>query len=206
MTQTILLIGEDATERAMLGAVIKDKLSYNVLECANEAEAIDFLVSPQKERPDLILFDISSITHFSQKIAEVKMASHHIPLIAMTKYADYESAMIAVNSGAQDFLTKPVALERMYITFRNVLILSRIYSAKNGKPTPSLYNNADDVMSFSLLNDDGNVRQIQELEQEAINRAIKHYDGRMTEVARRLGIGRSTLYRKLNHTRLAESA
>ncbi len=30
-----------------------------------------------------------------------------------------------------------------------------------------------------------------------IRTAISHYGGRMTEVAKRLGIGRSTLYRKL---------
>jgi transcriptional regulator of acetoin/glycerol metabolism len=28
--------------------------------------------------------------------------------------------------------------------------------------------------------------------------AIGHYNGRITEVARRLGVGRSTLYRRLN--------
>ena len=36
-----------------------------------------------------------------------------------------------------------------------------------------------------------------ELEADVIRLAIGHYRGRMTEVARRLGIGRSTLYRKL---------
>ncbi len=35
------------------------------------------------------------------------------------------------------------------------------------------------------------------LEAEIIRFTIDHYRGRMTEVARRLGIGRSTLYRKL---------
>ena len=34
--------------------------------------------------------------------------------------------------------------------------------------------------------------------QHSIRLAIGHYRGRMTEVARRLGIGRSTLYRKLS--------
>ena len=36
-----------------------------------------------------------------------------------------------------------------------------------------------------------------EIEADVIRLAIGHYRGRMTEVARRLGIGRSTLYRKL---------
>jgi DNA-binding NtrC family response regulator len=36
-----------------------------------------------------------------------------------------------------------------------------------------------------------------EIEAEAIRFAITHYRGQMSEVARRLRIGRSTLYRKL---------
>ncbi len=49
-----------------------------------------------------------------------------------------------------------------------------------------------------LLGPDGHVRPMETLESEAIRFAIDHYRGRMTEVARRLQIGRSTLYRKLN--------
>ena len=39
---------------------------------------------------------------------------------------------------------------------------------------------------------------IEELEAEVIRFAIAHYRGQMSEVARRLQIGRSTLYRKLD--------
>jgi DNA-binding NtrC family response regulator len=43
----------------------------------------------------------------------------------------------------------------------------------------------------------GEVRTLEELENEVIRFAIAHYRGQMSEVARRLRIGRSTLYRKL---------
>ena len=43
----------------------------------------------------------------------------------------------------------------------------------------------------------GHLRKLEELEGEIIRMAIERYHGRMSEVARRLGIGRSTLYRKL---------
>jgi DNA-binding NtrC family response regulator len=49
-----------------------------------------------------------------------------------------------------------------------------------------------------LYTDDGNLRPLEEIEADVIRLAIGHYRGRMTEVARRLGIGRSTLYRKLS--------
>jgi DNA-binding NtrC family response regulator len=44
----------------------------------------------------------------------------------------------------------------------------------------------------------GHVRPLEEIETEAIRFAIAHYRGQMSEVARRLRIGRSTLYRKLD--------
>jgi DNA-binding NtrC family response regulator len=43
----------------------------------------------------------------------------------------------------------------------------------------------------------GNIRKFVEMESEIIRMAIARYNGHMSEVARRLGIGRSTLYRKL---------
>jgi DNA-binding NtrC family response regulator len=48
-----------------------------------------------------------------------------------------------------------------------------------------------------LLMPDGEVRPIEEIETDVIRFAIAHYRGQMSEVARRLQIGRSTLYRKL---------
>ncbi|MBS0283470.1 MAG: sigma-54-dependent Fis family transcriptional regulator [Proteobacteria bacterium] len=49
----------------------------------------------------------------------------------------------------------------------------------------------------TLFRADGHLRALEEIEADVIRLAIGHYRGRMTEVARRLGIGRSTLYRKL---------
>jgi DNA-binding NtrC family response regulator len=51
-----------------------------------------------------------------------------------------------------------------------------------------------------MLSDSGDVRPLEELESEIIRFAISHYRGQMSEVARRLKIGRSTLYRKLDET------
>lgn len=51
---------------------------------------------------------------------------------------------------------------------------------------------------LSMLNASGEVRPLEDLENEIIRFAISHYRGQMSEVARRLKIGRSTLYRKLD--------
>ncbi len=59
---------------------------------------------------------------------------------------------------------------------------------------------------MQLYTDDGNLRPLEEIEADVIRLAIGHYRGRMTEVARRLGIGRSTLYRKLSDLGIDDAA
>jgi DNA-binding NtrC family response regulator len=61
-------------------------------------------------------------------------------------------------------------------------------------PSPAAIAAAD---ALPLLDAAGEVRPLEELEADLIRYAITHYRGQMSEVARRLQIGRSTLYRKL---------
>ena len=48
-----------------------------------------------------------------------------------------------------------------------------------------------------VLDREGHLRTLVEIERDLIEFAIENYSGHMSEVARRLGIGRSTLYRKV---------
>jgi len=52
--------------------------------------------------------------------------------------------------------------------------------------------------AMNLIDAAGNVRPLEEIEADVIRFAIARYRGQMSEVARRLRIGRSTLYRKLD--------
>jgi DNA-binding NtrC family response regulator len=52
--------------------------------------------------------------------------------------------------------------------------------------------------TLQLVDPAGEARPLEEVENEVIRFAISHYRGQMSEVARRLRIGRSTLYRKLD--------
>jgi len=67
-----------------------------------------------------------------------------------------------------------------------------------GAQAPSSAPTAHEGVGIMLYTEDGNLRPLEEIEADVIRLAIGHYRGRMTEVARRLGIGRSTLYRKLS--------
>src|SRR3954470_1238807 len=73
----------------------------------------------------------------------------------------------------------------------------------NGASQTAALNHAPGI---TLYDSDGNMRSLEDIEADVIRLAIGHYRGRMTEVARRLGIGRSTLYRKLGELGIGEVA
>ena len=60
--------------------------------------------------------------------------------------------------------------------------------------------------SLAMLTDAGEVRPLEDMEGDIIRFAISHYRGQMSEVARRLKIGRSTLYRKLDEAAASDTA
>jgi DNA-binding NtrC family response regulator len=57
--------------------------------------------------------------------------------------------------------------------------------------------------ALPLLDQNGDLRPLEDMETEVIRFAVTHYRGQMSEVARRLRIGRSTLYRKLDQLGMA---
>jgi DNA-binding NtrC family response regulator len=63
-----------------------------------------------------------------------------------------------------------------------------------------------DPFAMTLVDDGGELRKLDDLEAEIIRFALRHYRGHMSEVSRRLGIGRSTLYRKLKELGLEDEA
>jgi DNA-binding NtrC family response regulator len=63
-----------------------------------------------------------------------------------------------------------------------------------------------DPYSLSLVDDAGDMFTLADLEAQAIRFALAHYRGRMSAISRHLGIGRSTLYRKLKELGLDDEA
>jgi DNA-binding NtrC family response regulator len=85
--------------------------------------------------------------------------------------------------------------------FPHIAIQSR-FSGRRTDFAPNISKASSDealagASPVTLFTSEGHVRPLEEIEADIIRLAIGHYRGRMTEVARRLGIGRSTLYRKL---------
>ena len=116
-----------------------------------------------------------------------------------------------------------VLAEGNYLTARDFPLLSAEFEAagvEDGPPPPAKHEpsaagssiaeeestppitRADQTETAShesvhVFDTEGHLRSLQEIERDLIELAIDTYGGQMTEVAQRLGMGRSTLYRKL---------
>lgn len=94
--------------------------------------------------------------------------------------------------------------------FPHIATQSR-FTARATDFTPRMSKQSSDIAvngmgAITVFDEDGHIRPLDEIEADLIRLAIGHYRGRMTEVAKRLGIGRSTLYRKLGEIGIDTSA
>ena len=78
--------------------------------------------------------------------------------------------------------------------------LSPIALGGNHVPEPG-----EPLPVLTLVGDNGQMKRMDQTEAEIIRFAISYYGGHMSEVARRLGIGRSTLYRKMQELKISDA-
>ena len=75
--------------------------------------------------------------------------------------------------------------------------------ARFATPRPAQIETRDPHF-LRLIDDSGEVRTLEDIEAESIRFALSHYRGQMSQVARKLGIGRSTLYRKMKDSGIGD--
>lgn len=206
MTDTILVVNDDAAQRHMAEFALGEKLKFNTISASSAQEAIDRALSNRMPMPDLMLLDMKmpGIDGVAV-IRAVKAQRPDFPIIIITEYGDHESATHAVNAGANDFLTKPMSIDRLGLSIMNLLRLRQLHHViarlekqmvADGLSLPQLPERAS--LNPSLVDEHGKVKKLRALEEDAIRFALRHCGGSMTRAARTLGIGRSTLYRKVS--------
>ncbi len=98
------------------------------------------------------------------------------------------------------------ALFRAAVLCEGDALTSQDFPEISSKSSSLLVSSAASEAGITLYDADGHLRPLESIEADVIRLAIGHYRGRMTEVARRLGIGRSTLYRKLAELGISDAA
>ena len=80
-----------------------------------------------------------------------------------------------------------------------------ILAPKKVEPTRAGQVSDGNALGVTIVTDGGHIRTLEEVEADMIKLAMHRYRGQMSEVARKLGIGRSTLYRKMRDLGLEEA-
>jgi DNA-binding NtrC family response regulator len=81
-----------------------------------------------------------------------------------------------------------------------------IIGAEKTRPATIDLARDKDQIGIPVLTEKGDMRSLEEIEADLIRLALGRYHGRMTEIAKKLGIGRSTLYRKMREFGLEAEA
>ncbi len=217
MLDTILIADGDAAQLHITKQAISEKLKYKTLAASTSEEAINLGLSPDAN-PSLMLLDMRmpqiNALHI---ISIIKNHKPDFPIIIMTEYGNNSYAVEAIKAGANDFVTKPVAIERLGLSIASALRISnlckvierlerQLADGKVNHALPSRLRTANSIYSSqngllmepSPLQSDGRIKKLRALEEDAIRFALNVCGGSMSKAARSLGIGRSTLYRKID--------
>ena len=114
----ILIVDDDAAHRTMLKAVLSDK-GYHVHE-ADDGDTACTMV--ENDIFDLVLMDLR-MKRMDGDIAQKKMVriNPDLPVVIMTAYGSVRSAVEALKSGAENYLTKPIDIDELIITVAKTL-------------------------------------------------------------------------------------
>ncbi|PJB44825.1 MAG: two-component system response regulator [Deltaproteobacteria bacterium CG_4_9_14_3_um_filter_44_9] len=116
--KTILVVDDEESHRMMLGAHLKDE-GFEMVEASDGQEAVDKV---SERFFDLVLMDIRMPNMDGMEaLKQIRQINPTIPVLIMTAYGSINSAVQALKSGAEDYLTKPLDMDELIIKVNKVL-------------------------------------------------------------------------------------
>ncbi len=124
-----------------------------------------------------------------------------IPFVLIGEAGSEEKTAVALAEGAFDYLTRPLDRLRLILSVRHAAERRRLKVTIRDLERELHQRDARD-----LLESEGRKPlNIRELEKQAIARALRTAQGNVSKAARNLGLGRTTLYRKMSAYGLNET-
>lgn len=182
----LLLVVEDNRD---LRTFIKETVQqyYQVIEASNGKEGLEKAIA---EVPDIIVSDVMMPVMdgfvMTEKIKKDERASH-IPIILLTAKAGQLHKLEGLETGADDYLTKPFDAKELLLRIQNLINQRKLLRKKFAgeillKPSEVAVNSADEIFLTKVL--------------QAIEKNISEEDFGVEELAKEVAMSRSQLHRK----------
>lgn len=170
MSTRILVVDDDRVLRERLARAFEDR----GFEVDSAGDADEALAAVEKAEPDRAVVDLRMPGRSGlELVREMRERLPDANIVVLTGYGSIASAVDAMKLGATNYLSKPADADDVLAAFESAV--EDDASPETGIEAPSLAR----------------------AEWEHINRVLADCDGNVSEAARRLGLHRRSLQRKL---------
>ena len=189
-TKMIILVVEDNTD---VRNFIKDSLGkeFEIAEAANGEQGVR---KAEKIIPDLIISDISMPIMDGNELTRILKndeKTSHIPIILLTAKSEQDSKLEGLETGADDYLTKPFDTKELQIRIKNLINIRRRLQERYSK---------SDFIPIKR----GEEKKLTNLEEKFICKVLEVIENHLSEeefsieqFGKEVGMSRVQLHRKL---------
>lgn len=122
MAPMILVVDDDARLREILGIALEDE-GYAVRLAATGEEAMDALA---RDDPDLLILDVMLPGRDGFELCrEIRKTKSLVPILMLTAKTDTVDMVVGLESGADDYVTKPFVTKELVARIRALLRRAR---------------------------------------------------------------------------------
>ena len=192
----ILIVEDNDDMRSYIKSYVSD--SYNIIEAANGKEGAEQAI---EHIPDLIVSDLM-MPKLDGNEMTIQLKSDertsHIPIILLTAKASRESKLEGLETGADDFLTKPFDADELLIRIKNLI-------EQRKKLSLLLSQHIGDKSQTALIQKSSGkmITEIDELFIEKITAFVNHHmsnpELKTEMLASEVAMSRMQLHRKLKN-------
>ena len=117
MTSRILVVDDDTALAEMIGIVLRTE-GFDPVFCADGAAAVD---EWRAQRPDLVLLDLMLPGMDGIEVCTRIRAESGVPIIMLTARTDTADVVRGLESGADDYIVKPVSYTHLTLPTKRIV-------------------------------------------------------------------------------------
>lgn len=141
----ILIVEDDQSVRNLVSVTLKVH-DYSFITAAGGKEAIMLSVS---RKPDLVLLDLGLPDIDGMEVIRSIRSWSQVPIIVISARGDDNDKIMALDAGADDYLTKPFSTEELLARIR--VSQRRLSYIENSQPEDTVFRNRDLEIDYEKL-------------------------------------------------------